>query len=390
MKSPFAALAFLGTLAASAVLCETQALAQASGRVPRSPYGDTVGSAAAPAAPDPGTPGPARDNVVPNGNQVPELTPADELKPPAIALPNEDVTPYLITKAAGPFMVLARVFRGPDAQQMAILLAKELRTEYGLPAYILRKKEYPGGSMVRGNLPTAPSEVMTNEVKLPEKIRTFDEAAVLVGDEKTLSDQEKLWRAVKKIKPKCLEKFSSPYPWRTGLASALRTTNPYVPAQNLFPHPPDRLIMQMNTGPRSIVNCPGRFSLQVAEFSGRSSFNLNPTGGPTHILTSLRDSPLQTAHDDAEKTAERLARAPEIRRLGQPVYVYHDRSASKVFIGSFNSPQDPQAGAVRNQLIHDAYDMSNKVKRGKAATDTMIVPALALTDLNDIKTKIKN
>jgi hypothetical protein len=204
-----------------------------------------------------------------------------------------------------------------------------------------------------------------------------------------MADQERLWKEVKKIKPRCLEKFSSPFPWRTGLASALRTTNPYVPAQNLYPRTRDKLVMQMNSGLRSIVNCPGRYSLQVADFSGRSSFELN-TPAPTHVLTSLKTSPLQTAHDDAEKMADRLAKAPEIQRLGQPVYVFHDRTTSKVFIGSFNAPQDPTARAVRRQLVQDAYNISNKAKRGRAATDTMIVPARALTDLNDIKGKIRS
>ena len=35
-------------------------------------------------------------------------------------------------------------------------------------------------------------------------------------------------------------------------------------------------MVQMNSGLRSIVNCPGRYSLQVAEFSGRSTYQLQP------------------------------------------------------------------------------------------------------------------
>ena len=40
-------------------------------------------------------------------------------------------------------MVLARVFRGVDAERMALALVKELRTEHNLPAYILRTKDFP-------------------------------------------------------------------------------------------------------------------------------------------------------------------------------------------------------------------------------------------------------
>ena len=50
-------------------------------------------------------------------------------------------------------MVLARVFRGADAERMALALVKELRNEYHLPAYILRTKDYPGKSLMRALLP---------------------------------------------------------------------------------------------------------------------------------------------------------------------------------------------------------------------------------------------
>ncbi len=70
--------------------------------------------------------------------------PANGEKPPALGLPAEPIEPYLLTKESGPFMVLARVFRGPDAQRWALTLAKELRSEYGLPAYIFQQKKKPG------------------------------------------------------------------------------------------------------------------------------------------------------------------------------------------------------------------------------------------------------
>jgi hypothetical protein len=394
MKSPFATMALVGSLAAGIALSPTFLFAQQPGVTqsgqPRSPFGDTVGAGA------PGAPGADRNAL--NGNDVPSLTPASDLKAPQMDLPDEPVEPYLLTKDNGPFMVLARVFRGPDSQRMAIALVKELRADFGLPAYIFRKKENPGGSLIRGMPPTAPSQITTTNVKMPERIRTFDEAAVLVGNVKTQADQERLWREVKKLEPQCLEKMSSPFSWRKGLSSAIRTTNPYIPAQNLYPRTTDKLMVMMNGGLRSIVNCPGPFSLQVAEFTGRSGFTFNPNAPANQILGSLKDSPLRTAHDDAERMAEKLANAPEIRQTGQPVYVYHDHTSSKVYVGSFNSPQDPAAGALRNYLVQNAYNLSNKNfelpnkrPRGRsAATDTMIVPALALTDVNDLKGKIRN
>ena len=93
-------------------------------------------------------------------------------------------------------------------------------------------------SNIRNVPPTA--DVFMNRAQLtdPEKVRTYDEAVVLVGNEKTLKGSEQLWHVVKKINPKCLKDMPSIYNWRHGLNKALRTTNPYLPAQVLFPAKP--------------------------------------------------------------------------------------------------------------------------------------------------------
>jgi hypothetical protein len=379
MKRPIAALALVGALAGSSAWAQVPS--QVS--VPGSAQPASGASGAPGGAPPPDARGAQRSTT------APPLTPPDQLKPPTIDLPNEPIEPYLLRKDVGPFMVMARVFRGVDAERMALALVKELRNDYQLPAYILRTKDFPGRSNIRGVPPTVPSEVMQPNVRMPEKVRTLDEAAVLVGNEKTLADQEKLWRQVKKLKPKCLDGMSSPFPWRQGLSHALRTTNPYVPAQLLYPHPRDRLVVQINAGLRSIINCPGRFSLQVAEFSGRSAYQFNPNQPIAQVLPSLSTSPLQTAHDDAERLADKLARAPEIQAMHLPVYVYHDRTSSRVFVGSWNSPNEPAAFRMREELLRMATSLVDKTKRKKDALDTMIVPALALTDLNEYKAKLK-
>ncbi len=317
----------------------------------------------------------------------------EELKAsPKIVLPDDPLEPYLLSKENGPFMVMAKVFRGPEAEKMALALCKELRHDYQLPAYILRTKDFPMKSYIRGTPPTAPSVTMKAVTRLPEQVRTHDEAAVLVGNEKTLAATEILLNKVKKLQPKCLHQMPELFKWREGggLSRALRTTNPYVPAQLLYPKTPDSLVIRINSGLRSIANCPGRFSLQVAQFSGRSGFDLNsPKGGPTQPLFNLRTSPLQTAHDDAERMADKLAKSPEIRRLGQPVFVYHDRTSSRVFIGAFNSPTDPAIGAMRDELLRAAVPLADKSKRGWNALDHMIVPATNLTDVDVIKTSLQ-
>jgi len=379
MKTPITALALLGALAACPAWAQTGAPAP-TGPQPKSPFFSPV---PAEATQVPGTGGAGR--VFPNASSLPEPTPADELKAaPAMELPNDPIEPWLLTKQAGPFMVLAKTFRGPDSEKMALALAKELRGKFGLPSYILRSKDFPGKSNIRGVPPTAEPGVVQANIAVPEKYRTYDEAAVLVGNEKTEKDSALLLHKVKKIKPDCLNAMPSMFKWREGLSTALRTTNPYVAAQYLYPRKSDRLVVQMNQTSRSIANCPGRFSLQVAEFSGRSTFNSKDER--FQGILNLKRSPLATAAEDAEHLADRLSKDPDIQKLGQPIYVYHDRTASRVYIGSFNTWQDPSAVAVREALIRLAVPILDR-KRSTGGMDTMIVPAGMLSDLTDIKRK---
>src|SRR4051794_14934655 len=86
-------------------------------------------------------PAPTDVKVFPSGSALPAPIPPDQIKPAAIALPQDPIEPYLLTRDAGPFMVAAKTFRGPDADRYALALALELRRDYGLPAYILRSKD---------------------------------------------------------------------------------------------------------------------------------------------------------------------------------------------------------------------------------------------------------
>ena len=387
MKSSIAALSLCGALAAFPAWAQT-------------PYpGPAPGNSPTPKAPSPlggntsATLAPGEKKVFSAAGALPGPATEEELKAaPAVVLPDDPLEPYLLSKENGPFMVMAKVFRGPDAERMALALCMELRNDFGLPAYILRTKDFPMRSYVRGTPPTAPSVTMKAVTRLPESVRIHDEAAVLVGNEKTTAATEILLNKIKKLHPKCLEHMKSLYPWREGggLSRALRTTNPYVPAQLLYPKAPDKLVIQMNSGLRSVANCPGHYTIQVAQFSGRSAYDLNPPkGGPTQPLFNLRTSPLQTAHDDAERMADKLAKSPEIKQLGQPVFVYHDRTSSRVFIGAFNSQTDPAITAVRNQLLQAAVPLSDRSKRGKNALDVMIAPATTPTDVDVIKTSLQ-
>ncbi len=136
----------------------------------------------------------------------------------------------------------------------------------------------------------------------------------------------------------------------------------------------------MNSGPHSIFNCPGRYTIQIAEFGGRSTFNTQD--GRFHDPGSLKSSPLVSAASDAEKLASALAKDPEIQRTGFQPYVYHDMTSSKVMIGAFQSPQDPKAPQLRDSLLKLAVPL-----HGRKVTQQVIVPAPNLTDVQDLTSR---
>ncbi len=193
-------------------------------------------------------------SVLPANNVVPPLTPPGPAPGAGPAHPNSPIEPWLLTKDAGPFMVMAKTFRGPEAERFALALAMELRRDYGLPAYILRTKDFPMRSFHQGVPPLAPKMVKQPHLTEPEKVRSYDEAMVLVGDEKTLLDSEQLLHRVKRIKPKDPRtQVPSIFRWRVEGRGGLNTWPsgpriPYVPdPATLFPaavaapRPSDRL-----------------------------------------------------------------------------------------------------------------------------------------------------
>ena len=404
MKPQFAMMALTATLAATIALAQVQApapppsggppaasrnaggLRQVPTVPPLSPPGasGSIGGGDGTAANPASSPAPALTRADPRVFETSTALPApvipDANQPPNFALPTDAIEPYLLTRDAGPFMVMAKTFRGPDAERWALALVLELQHEHHLPAYILRTRDFPMRSNIRDVPPTADAPMRKPTLTEPERSRTHDEAVVLVGNEKTLKDSEVLLHKVKKIKPKCLNQMHSIYSWRQGLGTALRTTNPYVPAQELFPSKNDSLVKKLNSGPFSVFRCPGRYTLQVAEFGGRATFNVEDKRFKNPLIS---DSPLEQAFDNAEKLAEVLAKDPEVRKTGCLPYVYHDATTSRVMMGAFNSPDDPSAVKLRETMLRLAVPLAQK------KTDMMIVPAPFLTDVEVLRASIK-
>ena len=305
---------------------------------------------------------------------------------PQIPLPTGPIEPYLLTKDNGPFMVLAYTYRSPDAPRQALALVLELRNKYRLPAYILLPKKFPNRSNIRGVPPQAATFATRDDVGVPEIYRTLDEAAVLVGDEKTIKDSNVLMHKIKKIHPVCIDGVQQMWDWRKGkgLTRATMTTNPFVPAENLFPQQRDIIVSQINEGPHNIRNCPGRYTLEIANFEGQKAIQAD---GELQLKPRalFAKSPLATAADDAERLADSMAKDKQVQQTGYEPYVYHDRFSSRVTMGSFDSLTDPKAKQLHDRLI----EMTWGLRERKVTQNVMIVPAPNLTDLAKIKTQIQ-
>ena len=344
------------------------------GRSAPKPKATTGGAASAEAPRDP--------NVLRTGESIPDPVPVDEIHNQNLPPLAEPIENYLLQKEHGPFMVAAYTYRGPDAAKQAQILATELRKEYGLPAFIWLARVQPYHSNIQGIQPTAPPHARNGDLAPPERYRMYDEAAVLVGNCKTIDESEKLLHQVKKIRPECLYEYQNFYLHRRGkgLSRAMLTTNPFQASQNLFPgtgprpagmpakqgeafdpwvvlqnyeNTPkvDDLIRRINKGPYSIFKNPSEYTLQVAEFGGRIAVMVSSEKGKGDAPVDesvLRGSPLASAADDAEKLADALNKCKSLG--GVRAYAYHSRTSSFVTIGGFNSPQDPAQDPVRKRI----------------------------------------
>jgi hypothetical protein len=127
-------------------------------------------------------------------------------------------------------------------------------------------------------------------------------------------------------------------------------------------------VAKMNTGRHSVYQCPGPYTLQVAEFTGRAT--IDPKANAT--LASLNpgqarklfgESPLGTAYDDAEQLADRLSRCKAAQ--GFRPYVYHDLTCSRVTLGAFRSATDPALVQLEKQIPLIVQEMAFDGKTAK-------------------------
>jgi len=279
--------------------------------------------------------------------------------------PNET---YRLTKENGPWMLLACSFSGEKARQEAHALVLELRKRYKLAAYLYEKEfdcdeeEAYGLGVDKYGEPLKMQYRRGNE---------FTEVAVLVGNYQAVDDPEaqSTLQRLKYYQPDCLEidKGKSTSRSLAGLrliqqtvlapgnekkhkgpmGHAFITTNPLLPKDYFAPRGLDKFVVALNENvSHSLLGCPGKYTVQVAHFTGRVVID------QSDIAAIENGRPLKSRLVEAGEKAEKLAEA--LRLKGYEAYVFHDRYASIVTIGSFESVGTPRAdGKIEiNPKIH--------------------------------------
>ncbi|MBU4401081.1 MAG: hypothetical protein KKE86_17345, partial [Planctomycetes bacterium] len=147
------------------------------------------------------------------------------------------------------------------------------------------------------------------------------------------------------------------------MGHAFVTTNPLLPPDYFVPKGIDPAIVALNKDvPYGLLDCPGKYTVQVATFKGKVVLKQSEIreieNGKAELKGELASAAMK---------ADELTRA--LRMKGYEAYQFHDRYASIVTVGSFNSVGTPRAdGRIeidpRIHRIIEIFGPDQKTSRG--------------------------
>jgi hypothetical protein len=263
---------------------------------------------------------------------------------------------YTLNETDGPWLVMAATFSGEGAEEQAGRLVLEFRQRYNLPAYVHEvtfnysadspgrgldqygapiRRHYQVGDHVReyavlvGDFPAIDDP---DAQKLLERVKGMQPAALAVGDGQKTAQNLAQFR---QLQAKMLEKLGKKGP-RGPMAQAFMVRNPLLPREYFVPRGVDSFVARMNSGvEHSLLDCPGRYTVQVATFRGKTVLQTSDTenqssSGSFWHLGRDQDDPLVEAAENAHLLTQ------ELRAHGWEAYEFHNRTESIVTIGSFD------------------------------------------------------
>jgi hypothetical protein len=296
------------------------------------------------------------------------------------AMPKGDGT---LTENNGPWMIMAMSFQGDGAQDRAQKLVDELRQRFRIAAYLHDRnfdfaEGNPGrGLDVYGARPRSRYQreaahefaVLVGDFQaiddpeaqqMLDRIKTLQPNSLKAVDEDASSATEKAKQAAASVLPKSKKKERGP------MGKAFMTRNPLLPQEYFVPKGVDSFVAKMNKGvEHSLLDCPGKYTVQVATFRGQTILQTNNATKPepsSYAWTwrKEKNDPLIEAAENAHLLTE------ELRAHGWEAYEFHDRSESYVTIGSFDQVAIKQANG---QLV-PTREVQRIVETFGAAYDT--------------------
>ena len=184
------------------------------------------------------------------------------------------------------------------------------------------------------------------------------EIAVLVGDFNSIddADAQKTLARIKTLEPGTLNvdanhttqtmaqvrQFEEALRAKLGkgqkrgpMGEAFLTRNPLLPRDYFVPKGVDPFVAKMNEGvEHSLLDCPGRKTIRVATFRGKSVLETSADPEPAHkSFWGFRKTDESDPLVEAAENAHLLTK--ELRAHGWEAYEFHDRTESIVTIGSF-------------------------------------------------------
>jgi len=261
---------------------------------------------------------------------------------------------YRLTKQHGPWMIMvaslhSRAGKQPTAAEAADDLVYELRRK-GIPAYTYNQRQ-------------AVDTIDTVDRHGRQRQRVYtaqqDRVCVIAGNYPGVQDRiaQKTLEYIKIFSPKSWEQHGiyRKTPGRPGpLSGAFLTINPLLSPEEVAKRKQDSLLLRLNTGSEySLLDNPGKFTLVVATFQGKSTTKI----GNQNFQEAEQSFKIGNTLDEAAEDAQQLVRLLHSERLSQLVssnilhllngrgfeaYLFHDRYRSIVSVGSFESPRDPR------------------------------------------------
>jgi len=292
---------------------------------------------------------------------------------------------YALTEDNGPWMIVACSFSGNGSEEQARGLVLELRKRYKLPAYMHKKQFEFGDAQGRG------VDRYGAPVRMRHRRDKLEEVAVLVGNYSAVDDPEaqRVLNKLKYSRPKSLElkegeaTHQTLAGWRLTqkkvqefigseekekgpMGHAFVTTNPLLPAEYFAPKGVDKLVLRMNKDVEySLLDCPGKYTIQVATFKGSVVIKQD------EIHAIENGKPMKSKLDEAAAKADQLTKA--LRVKGWEAYQFHDRYASIVTVGGFESVGTSGAGAQIN-LHPEIYTIMRTFAAEPAAAGAGVRP----------------